>query len=358
MLELNYSDYSLERQGLPGLVHLRREDLLPSAPDPTRVGYGQSYAGVDMRTRMASARIKHDINPHWHLVVGVLNQDATRDINTPVNNLTDNAGNYISSFANGFAPRFIITSDVGYLNGTFSTGGLGHDLTFGTAGYKSRSYSVITPATPASVLLGTANIDSPRVFPEPAGGPAERAGELQFLEHLPAGPQPRRHHSLQRGLVDPARGEPGLVPGRQLQRPGARRPATEITASSPTASLMFKPAPNMTAYVTYASSLQAGDLAPGTGAANAGASLRPYRSKEYEVGIQGLPGEDRSHRGAVPHRAAVRQHRSRPTTSSRSPASRSTRAWSCRPSGRSSTEPHGLRRRDVPECPHGGHAAA
>ena len=54
---------------------------------------------------------------------------------------------------------------------------------------------------------------------------------------------------------------------------------------SPTASLMFKPAPNMTAYVTYASSLQAGDLAPGT-TANAGDSLAPYRSKEYEVGYK------------------------------------------------------------------------
>ena len=62
-------------------------------------------------------------------MVGILNQDAARNINTPVNNLTDNAGDYTSSFANGFAPRFIMTSDVGYLNGTFDAWGLGHDLT-------------------------------------------------------------------------------------------------------------------------------------------------------------------------------------------------------------------------------------
>ena len=41
----------------------------------------------------------------------------------------------------------------------------------------------------------------------------------------------------------------------------------------------------MTTYFTYASSLQAGDLAPGT-AANAGVSLPPYRSKEYELGYK------------------------------------------------------------------------
>jgi iron complex outermembrane receptor protein len=41
----------------------------------------------------------------------------------------------------------------------------------------------------------------------------------------------------------------------------------------------------MTAYFTYASALQAGDLAP-AGTINAGESLPPYRSKEYEVGYK------------------------------------------------------------------------
>ncbi len=48
-------------------------------------------------------------------MAGILSQDASRNINTPVNNLTNNAGDYTSSFANGFAPRFVITSDAAYL---------------------------------------------------------------------------------------------------------------------------------------------------------------------------------------------------------------------------------------------------
>ncbi len=61
---------------------------------------------------------------------------------------------------------------------------------------------------------------------------------------------------------------------------------------SPTGSVIFKPAADMSLYATYASSLQAGDLAPGT-AANAGMSLPPYRSKEYEVGYKAsLDGVD------------------------------------------------------------------
>ena len=122
VLELNYSDYSLDDKGYPGWFTYSEKIFLPPAPDPTRVGYGQSYAGVDLRTRIAEARLKHEIGPHWHLVAGILNQDGSRNINTPVNNLTDNTGDYTSSFANGFAPRFIITSDIGYLNGTFEPG--------------------------------------------------------------------------------------------------------------------------------------------------------------------------------------------------------------------------------------------
>ncbi len=54
---------------------------------------------------------------------------------------------------------------------------------------------------------------------------------------------------------------------------------------SPTGSILFKPVNNMTTYFTYASSLQAGDLAPG-GTVNSGTSLAPYRSKEYELGYK------------------------------------------------------------------------
>ena len=285
VLELNYSDYSLDDKGYPGWFTYSEKIILPSAPDPTRVGYGQSYAGVDLHTRIAEARIKHEINPHWHLVAGILNQDGSRNINTPVNNLTDNAGDYTSSFANGFAPRFIITSDVGYLNGTFDAWGLGHDLTLGTAGYKARSFSVITPATPASVLLGKASIADPQIFPEPAAGPPNVLANFDssdaYQQGLNLGDTIRFSESWSTRLAI-SQDWFHTINFNKL-----RVQTTEYTnhGLSPTASIMFKPASNTMAYVTYASSLQAGDLAPGT-AANAGDSLAPYRSTEYEVGYK------------------------------------------------------------------------
>jgi iron complex outermembrane recepter protein len=285
VIETNYSYYHLIDTGYPGWFSYSEKITLPPAPDPEKVGYGQNYAGVDLLTRMGSVRLKHDFNSDWHLVVGALNQDASRDINTPVNNLTTNSGNYTSSLANGFAPRFIMTSDAGYLDGNFTTWGVAHDLTIGTAGYKSQSYSVITPATPASVLLGSANINSPVIFPFPKAGLPNTGlnfdSSTTYQQGINAGDTMRFTDAWATRLslsqdwfhVD------------NYNAKAVTLPEYANHGLSPTANLMYKPQSNMTVYATYASSLQAGDLAP-AGAVNAGTSLAPYRSKEYEVGYK------------------------------------------------------------------------
>jgi iron complex outermembrane receptor protein len=285
VLQMNYSDYTLTNTGYPGWFTYGQTIRLPAAPDPTRVGYGQSYAGVDLNTRIATARVKHDFSADWHLVVGILHQDATRDINTPVNNLTNNAGTYVSSFANGFAPRFVITSDAAYLNGRFTTGSVSHDLTVGSAGYKSQSYAVRTPASAVSVRLGTASINAPVVFVQPAAGPPNV--RLNFDSS----------NAYQQGINvgDTLRLSPQwsvriAVSQDWFQTDNFNASGTALKGYvnqglSPTGSLLFKPAANMTVYATYASSLQAGDLAPGA-AINAGVGLPPYRSTEYELGYK------------------------------------------------------------------------
>ena len=291
VVELNYSDYHLINKGYPGWFTYGEKIVLPPAPDPTRVGYGQTYAGVDLETRMGSVRLKHDFNADWHLVLGALNQDATRDINTPVDNLKSNDGSYTSSFANGFAPRFVITSDAGYLNGTFGTAGMEHDLTIGTAGYRAQNYSVTTPATPAGARLGSANINDPQTFPEPGAGPPATSPNFDsstaYQQGLNVGDTIRFSEAWSTRLavsqdwfhVDNYNAKAKVLP------------EYSDSGLSPTASLIYKPAGNVTTYVTYASSLQAGDLAPGTpgapgAVANAGESLPPYRSKEIEAGVK------------------------------------------------------------------------
>jgi iron complex outermembrane recepter protein len=285
VLELNYSNYSIAELGYPGWFTYNEKIVLPPAPDPTRVGYGQSYAGVDLITRIMSARFKQDFGSTWHFVAGILNQDGSRNINTPVNNLTSDSGDYTSSFANGFAPRFIMTSDVAYLNDTFSALGMSHDLTLGTAGYKARSFSVTTPATPASVLLGKASIADPMIFPEPPQGPPDVLvnydSSNSYQQGLNIGDLIRfdSHWSTRLGVSQ------DWFSTDNYNSKGKEISQYSDSGTSPTASLMFNPVTDQMAYFTYASSLQAGDLAP-SGTVNAGQSLPPYRSSEYEVGYK------------------------------------------------------------------------
>ena len=288
VIETNYSYYHLIDTGYPGWFTYGEKIVLPPAPDPTNVGYGQNYAGVDLLTRMASVRLLHDFNSNWHLVVGGLNQDASRNINTPVNNLTNNNGNYTTSLGTGFAPRFIMTSDAAYLDGNFTTGPIAHDLTIGTAGYKAQSYSVITPATAASTLLGSANINSPQIFPFPAAGLPNVGlnfdSSTAYQQGVNVGDTIRFTEAWSARLA---------VSQDWFHTDNYTAKATALPeyadhGLSPTASLMYKPMSNMTVYATFASSLQAGDLAPTTSPplVNAGQSLPPYRSKEDEVGYK------------------------------------------------------------------------
>jgi iron complex outermembrane receptor protein len=191
----------------------------------------------------------------------------------------------VSSFANGFAPRFRILSDAAYLNGRFATGGVDHDLTVGTAGYKSQAYAVRTAASAASVRLGTATIAAPAIFPEPAAGPPNTrlnynsSNIYQWGINVGDTLRFNSQWSVRAALSQ------DWFHVDNLNAAGTALPGYSDSGLSPTGSLLFKPAPSMTAYVTYGSSLQAGDLAPGT-AANAGAGLAPYRSKQYEVGYK------------------------------------------------------------------------
>jgi iron complex outermembrane receptor protein len=285
VVELNYTDYSLETFGYPGWFTYGQAINLPVAPDPTREGYGQEYAGVDLHNRLGTVRVKQDLSANWHLVVGGLHQDGLRDMTTPVNNLTSNTGNYTSSLANGFAPRFVITSDTAYLNGTFQTGALDHDLTIGTAGYEAKSYAVRVAATAASVRLGTANIDNPAVFPPPAAGKPDTHANFDSSNNHQQGVNIGDTIRFNEQWSTRVGVSQDWFHTDNFNVSGARTSRYSESGASPTASVIFKPAASMSTYVTYARSLQPGDLAPGT-AANAGSSLAPYRSKQYEVGYK------------------------------------------------------------------------
>ena len=321
-IEGNFSYYNLFQHGYPGwfayaptttpLSAPGSKSILipPDAPDPTRQGYGQSFSGVDLLSQIGEVRVKHDFSASWHLVVGVLNQVADRNINTAVNQLIDNNGNYKSYLANSFsslAPRFHVDSDIANLTGGFHTGGIRHDVVFGGAGYRFASYSPVT--NPAKIALCTAsgicqaNLSDPLVYVEPPGG---------LFSYTKTSPSTGIYGSSiirQQGfsgadtitftpqwLVRVALSQDWTWTDSYTDSAATGFLRTPIAGGyvsqgvSPSASVMFKPRADMTLYATFADSIQAPDVAAASSGTiiitNASQALPPYRSKEYEVGYK------------------------------------------------------------------------
>jgi len=294
-IDAHYSVYDLVQRGYPGwFVYgppkavdgvVQPTLLLPSAPDPTRVGYGQAYAGVNLTTQSTSARLLHDFSPNWHAMAGGLAQRLDRFIDTPVNTITDNLGNYSSSLATGFAPRFGIESDLGYITGVVQKWGIKQDIVAASEGYRFNQYAYTAP-TAGSVFLGTANIANPKVFAPPAAGLPQNRGLYQSaVVHQQGFNLGDLIAFRNRFLVRLAASQDWI--GMDNNSPTTRTGGSNKNGISPSASVMFKPTSATTAYATYASSLQQGDIAPGGATLiNANQALPPYRSKEWELGFK------------------------------------------------------------------------
>src|SRR4051812_6266973 len=292
VIEAFYSYYNLLQRGFPGWFTYGRPNsrsafiFVPAgAPDPSRQGYGQTDAGLDLTTHIGQLRVRHDISARWHLTAGVLDQLVSRDISTQVNALTDNAGSYTASLAVGFAPQFRVLSNLAAANGQLLTGRVRHEVALGTTGYAFRTYSDFVNPTAPSVLLGRASIASPVVFALPAAGlPAHDRLFMSGIIHQQGFNATDTAWLTPRWSVRLAASQDWIWTDT-YNNAGTRTGGYRDNGLSPSASLLFKPASNMTVYGSYGSSLQQGDVAPTT-TANPGEALAPYRSEQVEGGYK------------------------------------------------------------------------
>jgi iron complex outermembrane receptor protein len=322
VIEGNYSYYNVWQHGYPGwfayapttapLSNAASKSILipKQAPDPTREGYGQSFSGVNLTSQIGELRVKHDFSENWHLVVGALHQIADRNINTAVNQLVDNSGDYKSYDANAFsslAPQFQVVSDLAYVTGKFRTWGIRHELTIGSTGYRFASWSPV--AGPAKTALCTAqgvceaNIDNPQIDVEPPGGVFSYAKTSSSTGIYVSSIIRQQGFSFGDNIT--------LTP-KWFLRIGASQDwtwtssYTDTAATgysktpvaggytnqgvSPTASVGFKPRADMTIYASFVDSIQAPDIAAANSGStiitNASLPLPAYRSKEGEIGYK------------------------------------------------------------------------
>jgi iron complex outermembrane recepter protein len=317
----NFSYYNLFQHGYPGwfsynptlnptatcttAYNSKCYSKLPvNAPDPVRQGYGQRFLGSDTNNQIAEVRVTHDFNQNWHLYLGALQQISYRNLTTAVNALFDSKGDYQTKAENVFqgtiSGRFQVKSDLGYVTGKFKTWGLDNAVVFGSTGYRFASWQPKT-SVPGSFLCKLnnstvcyANIAAPWIAADPGYIPYKGAYGLyassiihqqgfNFGDTITVTPKWLLHVAASQDWTwTTSYSSPG---GPAYEKTGYMSQGV-----SPTGSVMYKPRPNQTAYVTWADSIQAPDTAPSSSGntivANSGQVLPPYRSTEVEIGYK------------------------------------------------------------------------
>ena len=280
-IEIDTSQYTYHERGTEAGFAYSSTLALPAAPDVSRPGYGQAYSGFDAETDTGIAKIRHRFSADWNLTLGGLYQVADRDVFTNANTFTDAAGDYTQTIAAAAtARRFIVGSNLGYLNGHVVTGPITHDVVFGTNGFRQGNYN---PMTAQTIILGRGSLADPQPLPgyQPRASGIYRSAQSEQQALIAGDTLHLGSHWSVMGVFSWS-----YLSSTNYGKTGAVTSNFHTDgAFSPTTSLIYKPVENQTAYFTYGNSIQLGDTAP-VGAANQNVVLPPYRSEEFEVGYK------------------------------------------------------------------------
>lgn len=280
VLELNGSYYRYFTRGVMPSFTTAAGVAFPTDINPRDSRFAQPYAGQNNHTYTASGLLKQGLGGDWHFTGGALYQVADRETSQITDTIRNAAGAYTATIQTSTASRFTIFSNQAYLNGSFETGPLRHQIAIGTNGFQWRNYN---PYGGATFTLGSATLGAPQAFAAPALPDYTNryrssyawqqvlvvSDRISLGDHLSA-----VFTGSQSWLGTVNSGASGLVSSRSSD-----------SGFSPTASLIYKPIERMMLYATYANSLQQGDTAP-AGTLNQNQILAPFRSKQWEGGAK------------------------------------------------------------------------
>jgi iron complex outermembrane receptor protein len=279
-IEANGSYYHYTATGFPGTFSVASGLRFPTGLDPKQTGFGYRWAGDDNVTHLASGRLFQAIGSAWQFTGGVLYMTNDRASTVPTFTLTNAAGAYRATTATTTFSFDRVLSNDATVRGTAYVGGIANALFIGTTGFTWKRY---TPFQTGAITLGTGNLADPAVFAQPA--------LPDFKDRFHAQTTAQQSISFGDTIAFDERlsvlvaASQSWITARNINRNGVVTARYKDDGISPTASLIYKPAANMSAYLTYASSLQQGDPAP-SDARNAGEALAPYRSTQWELGYK------------------------------------------------------------------------
>ncbi len=278
-LTLNFDTLYQQRATSGGTdIVVNTKYVLPKAIDGSKRLYSNgSYTDVDYSLSTLSAT--YQFSPNWQGKLAYRYSDSDRRYVKDQYQITSNSGNYSDKVTSEYH-GYEYNDAMGTLEGKFNTGWFSHDVVLGSSYSQLDSRkSVNTPKT----TVGTGNLYDPTRFSvyniDYSGG---TYGDDQIKESavfasdtIGLGEQ----WSLMLGLRNET--------FREQTHDSATSDAVNYKArpATPTVALMYKPIKDLTAYVSYVESLEAGGTAP-TGTLNEDTTLGPLRSKQYEIGMK------------------------------------------------------------------------
>ncbi|MCO8170956.1 TonB-dependent receptor [Pseudomonas sp. 21LCFQ02] len=235
----------------------------------------------ESRAWMAATGLHWNITPDWSASLDYNHFDQQRNYISEYPTLLNKAGDYSELLSTGDG-NAVYDQVQAMLQGEFSTGPIGHKIVLGASWQGYDRYSATTSLFQV-IGTGTNNL-----YRDPVK--VTYTGRLDF---------PSYHVSYieQRAIfasdtLDLTHGW-SLLAGLRLTEytqdiyntAGAKTSSYRKTPLTPTIALMYQPRPDTTLYASYVEALEAGETA-GTSYANAGETLNPIESKQYEVGVK------------------------------------------------------------------------
>ncbi len=282
-IHTNISRYNYQAYGLPGGINItaliKKGVDLPKGLDPTKEGYGQSWAGLNLMTITESAKLIYHINDKWNVEAGILKQRVDRGTQNQTLKLTSDSTYTATVSLQGDPGWFGIVSHLININGTAKTGSIKHNIAFGTNGFNWSNYSSNSSST--TVTLGSGDIYNPTVFASPSDTLYPSSAGLikgnSTIENVI-------------NLGDKIQFTDKFSALLSASYNWYKTSTYNRGGMSFTGSLMYKFHNKLSFYAIYSDVLQAGEVSPSTddvpGLLNPNEMMDPARSTQYEIGLK------------------------------------------------------------------------
>ncbi|WP_236531275.1 TonB-dependent siderophore receptor [Pseudomonas syringae] len=256
-----------------------RDSSLPDVINPNSDRQGIAGTTFNTRAWMAATGLHWNINQDWTASLDYNHFFQTRKYISEYPTLLNKAGDYQDFISTGDGTA-IYDQVQAMLQGNFSTGPIGHKAVVGVSWQNYERRSATTSLfktvgtnnlyTDPKLITYTGQIDYPTYHVSDIVQKSVFASDTLDLTH---------GWSLLGGLR--------LTDYTQdvYNTAGVQTTDYRKVPLSPTVALMYRPRPDTTFYASYVKALEAGETA-GTTYTNAGETLDPIDSEQYEIGVK------------------------------------------------------------------------